>query len=79
MWKTVCPASRLVLNTVRKPPASMPRSFAIAAALRTISPTIASSAPARSLSVAMWRFGTTSTCVGPCGLMSLKASSRSSS
>ena len=79
MWKTVWPASLLVLKTVRKPPASMPRSLAIAAARRTISPTMASSPSDRSFSVAIWRLGTTSTCVGPCGLMSLKARTRSSS
>jgi membrane-associated phospholipid phosphatase len=79
MWNTVCPASRFVLNTVRNPPAEMPRSFAIAAARRTTSPTIASSPASRSLSELMWRFGTTSTWVGACGLMSLKARTRSSS
>ena len=66
MWNTVWPASRLVLNTVRKPPADD-------AALASRSPRRAgparrrsrSSPAVRSFSVAMWRFGTTSTCVGP--------------
>ena len=38
-----------------------------------------SSSAAESLSVAICRFGTMSTCVGACGLMSLKATTRSSS
>src|SRR5262245_7874941 len=78
-WNTVCPASLFVLKTVRNPPADSPRSFAIAAARLTSSPTIASSPAARALSDGMWRLGTTSTCVGACGLMSLNAHTRSSS
>ena len=51
--------------------------YAIAAAHRTTSPTIPSSSAVSSLSDAMCRFGTTSTCVGACGLMSSNASTRS--
>ena len=32
MWKTVCPASRLVLKTVRNPPAEIPRALAMSGA-----------------------------------------------
>ena len=53
-------------------------SRAIDAARLTISPTIASSASDRSLSVATWRRGTISTCIGACGLMSWKATRCSS-
>src|SRR5207237_3578593 len=60
-------------------PSEMPRSAASAAARRTISPTISLSSGVRSFSDGMWRLGMTRMCVGPCGLMSLNASTRSSS
>ena len=59
MWKTVCPASRLVLKTVRKPPAEIPRSG------RSPRPAAPSRRRAhrlrtlRSFSEAMCRLGTT--------------------
>jgi 4-aminobutyrate aminotransferase-like enzyme len=46
---------------------------AMAAAVRTISPTSASSPGARSFKLAMCRRGTTRRCVGACGVMSLNA------
>src|SRR5262245_8489449 len=57
----------------------MPRSLAIAAARRTISPTMPSSFASSTFSDSIWRLGITSTCVGACGLMSSNASSCSSS
>src|SRR5687767_10425239 len=70
MWKTLWPASRFVLKTVRYPRSLYPCSFAITAARRNIEPTSASCSGARSFSEAICNFGMSSTCSGACGLMS---------
>ena len=77
--KTSWPPSRPTLTTLRQPGSAMPRSAAIRAETRASLPTIASSSGVRSLSVGMWRRGTTSTCTGAWGLMSSKATTSSSS
>ena len=75
MWKTVCPASRLVLKTVRKPPVgdpALPRNgrrppHHLADQLIVF--------PAQVVQRRDVTLGHDETCVGACGLMSLKASS----
>src|SRR5699024_5571532 len=78
-WKTVCPPLPPVLNTSREPESATLSATATSCASRTISSMSPLSATAAEATSGWWSRGTTSTCVGACGLMSRKAMVRSPS